>query len=214
MKAERGARGVKIGGPSMWRVELSRICVYCGSSAGASPDFAEAARSLGELLAHNGITLVYGGAAVGLMGVLADAALSAGGEVVGVIPRHLFGREIAHRGLTDLIEVDSMHERKLKMSELADAFVALPGGLGTVEELTEIATWAQLGMHRKPMVTVDIAGYWTGFHAFLAQAVVHGFMKAENLRLIVNVAGTGDVLPALGSYSPPRVAKWIGMEDA
>jgi hypothetical protein len=198
----------------MWRVELSRICVYCGSSAGASPDFAEAARSLGQLLAGHGITLVYGGAAVGLMGVLADAALAAGGEVVGVIPRHLFGREIAHPGLTELIEVGSMHERKRCMFERADAFVALPGGLGTVEELTEVATWGQLGVHGKPVATVDVGGYWTGFHAFLAQAVVHGFMKAENLRLIVNVPGVGDVLPALQAYAPPRVAKWIGLEDA
>jgi uncharacterized protein (TIGR00730 family) len=198
----------------MWRVELSRICVYCGSSAGAVPDFAAAARSLGELLARNGITLVYGGAAVGLMGVLADAALSAGGEVVGVIPRHLFGREIAHRALTELIEVDSMHERKRRMFDLADAFVALPGGLGTVEELTEMATWGQLGMHRKPIATIDVAGYWTGFHTFLGQAAGYGFLKPENLRLIVNVPGVGDVLPALRSYSAPPVDKWIGMEDA
>jgi uncharacterized protein (TIGR00730 family) len=197
----------------MWRVELSRICVYCGSSAGASPDFAGAARSLGELLARNGITLVYGGAAVGLMGVLADAALSAGGEVVGVIPRHLFGREIGHPGLTELIEVGSMHERKLKMFELADAFIALPGGLGTVEELTEVATWGQLGMHGKPIATLDIGGYWTGFHAFLGQAVRHGFMKPEHRGLILNVAGVGEVLPALRSYSAPAAGKWIGVED-
>jgi hypothetical protein len=197
----------------MWRVELSRICVYCGSSAGASPAFAEAARSLGELLAGSGITLVYGGAAVGLMGVLADAALSAGGEVVGVIPRHLFGREIAHPGLTELIEVGSMHERKLKMSELADAFVALPGGLGTLEELTEMATWGQLGMHRKPIATLDVAGYWGAFHAFLAQAVGHGFMKPGNLGLIENVASVADLLPALRAYAPPQVGKWIGADD-
>jgi uncharacterized protein (TIGR00730 family) len=197
----------------MWRVELSRVCVYCGSSPGASPAFADAARSLGRLLAGHGITLVYGGAAVGLMGVLADAALAAGGEVIGVIPRHLFGREIAHPGLTKLIEVGSMHERKLKMSELADAFVALPGGLGTIEELTEMATWGQLGMHRKPIATVDVAGYWTSFHTFLAQAVAHGFMKPGNLALIMNVAGVGEVLPALRSYAPPQGAKWIEPEE-
>jgi len=107
-----------------------------------------------------------------------------------------------------------MHERKLKMFELADAFVALPGGLGTVEELTEMATWSQLGMHCKPIATVDIGGYWTGFHAFLGQAVGHGFMKPENLRLIVNVGTVGEVLPALRAYSPPRVGKWIGVDDA
>jgi hypothetical protein len=195
-------------------VEVSRICVYCGSSPGTGPDFADAAWSLGELLARSGITLIYGGAAVGLMGVLADAALAAGGEVVGVIPRHLFGREIAHQGLTKLIEVDSMHERKLKMFELADGFVALPGGLGTLEELTEVATWSQLGMHRKPIATLDVGGYWAAFHAFLSQAVGHGFMKAENLGLIQNVGTVGEVLPALRAYSPPRVVKWIGLNDA
>src|SRR5712671_5728877 len=140
----------------MSRVELSRICVYCGSSAGTGPAFTAAGRSLGELFARSGITIVYGGATVGLMGVLADAALAAGGRVVGVIPRHLFGREIAHPGLTELVEVGSMHERKQVMFELADAFVALPGGLGTLEELTEIATWAQLGLHRKPIATLDV----------------------------------------------------------
>ena len=127
----------------MGRVNVSRVCVYCGSSSGSGPEFAEAARALGGLLAGQGLTLVYGGAAVGLMGLVADAALAAGGQVVGVMPRNLFGREIAHRNLTELVEVDSMHERKQKLSELADAFVALPGGLGTLEELTEIATWAQ-----------------------------------------------------------------------
>lgn len=197
----------------MWPVEFSRVCVYCGSSAGAGPEFAEAARALGELCARSGLTLVYGGAAVGLMGLLADAALAAGGRVVGVIPRHLFGREIAHPHLSELVEVDSMHERKQKMFELADAFVALPGGLGTLEELTEIATWAQLGMHRKPIVTVDVGGYWAGFHAFLREAADHGFMKPENLALIANVGAVSDVLPTLQSYAAPRVAKWVDVTD-
>ncbi len=197
----------------MWQVELSSICVYCGSSSGTGPEFAGAARSLGETLARNGITLVYGGGAVGLMGVLADAVLAAGGQVTGVITRHLLGREIAHPGLTDLIQVDSMHQRKQKMYELADAFVALPGGLGTLEELTEMATWAQLGMHRKPLATVDVGGYWASLHGFLRQAVDHGFMKKENLRLIVNVATVAEVLPALRSYSPPDVEKWIRLGE-
>jgi uncharacterized protein (TIGR00730 family) len=194
-------------------VNLSRVCVYCGSSSGSGPEFAEAARALGGLLARNGLTLVYGGAEVGLMGMVADAALAAGGQVVGVIPRHLFGREIAHRNLTDLIEVGSMHERKQKMAELADAFVALPGGLGTLEELTEIATWAQLGLHRKPIVTLDVGGYWTAFHSFLGDAVRHGFMKPENLALIANVPTVGDLLPALRSYTPPRVGKWLDPQE-
>jgi uncharacterized protein (TIGR00730 family) len=193
----------------MWRVKLSRICVYCGSSAGSGPEFAETARALGHLLAQSGLTLVYGGADVGLMGLLADAALADGGEVVGVIPRHLFGREIAHRNLTELVEVGSMHERKQRMAELADAFVALPGGLGTLEELTEIATWAQLGLHRKPIATLDVNGYWAGFHRFLGDAARHGFMKPQNLQLISNVTAVGDLLPALRAYTPPRVGKWL-----
>ncbi|HWG12713.1 MAG TPA: TIGR00730 family Rossman fold protein [Streptosporangiaceae bacterium] len=190
-------------------MNLSRVCVYCGSSAGSGPEFAESARALGQLLARDGLTLVYGGAEVGLMGLVADAALAAGGRVVGVMPRNLVEREIAHPNLTELVEVGSMHERKQRMFDLADAFVALPGGLGTLEELTEIATWAQLGMHRKPIVTLDVSGYWAAFHSFLGDAVRHGFMKPENLDLIANVGAVADVLPALRAYAPPRVAKWL-----
>ena len=190
-------------------MNLSRICVYCGSSPGSGPEFAATARALGTLLARHGITLVYGGAEVGLMGLVADAALAAGGRVVGVIPRHLFGREIAHRQLTELVEVGSMHERKQKMYELSDAFVALPGGMGTLEELTEITTWAQLGLHRKPIATLDVNGYWASFHAFLREAVRHGFMKEQNLSLISNVTAVDGLLPALAAYTPPRVGKWL-----
>jgi uncharacterized protein (TIGR00730 family) len=193
----------------MVRVNLSRVCVYCGSSAGAGPEFAEAARALGQLLARDGLTLVYGGAEIGLMGMVADAALAAGGRVVGVMPGNLVEREIAHPNLTELVKVGSMHERKQRMFDLADAFVALPGGLGTLEEVTEIATWAQLGMHRKPIVTLDVSGYWTAFHSFLRDAVRHGFMKRENLELITNVGAVADVLPALRSYDPPRVDKLL-----
>lgn len=194
-------------------VELSRICVYCGSSAGNGPEFTAAARSLGAELARSGITVVYGGAAVGLMGLLADAALAAGGHVVGVIPRDLFSREVPHPGLTELVEVGSMHQRKQAMFELADAFVALPGGLGTLEELTEIATWAQLGLHAKPIATLDTGGYWAPFHAFLREAADRGFMKPDNLRLIANVGTVAEVLPALRAYSAPRVGKWIGLDE-
>jgi uncharacterized protein (TIGR00730 family) len=197
----------------MSRVELARVCVYCGSSGATVPEFAAAARSVGGLLAANGITLVYGGGAVGLMGVLADAALAAGGEVVGVIPRNLFRSEVPHPGLTELIEVGSMHERKQRMSELADAFVALPGGLGTLEELTETATWSQLGLHRKPVATLDVLGYWKDFHDFLRKAAGHGLIKPGNLRLIVNVSDVADLLPALRSHAPPRVDKLVELDE-
>ena len=133
--------------------------------------------------------------------------------MIGVIPRHLFGREIAHRGLTELVEVGSMHERKQKMYELADAFVALPGGMGTLEELTEVTTWAQLGLHRKPIATLDVNGYWAAFHAFLGEAARHGFMKPENLNLITNVTAVDGLLPALRAYTSPRVGKWLDPEE-
>jgi len=157
--------------------------------------------------------VVYGGGAVGLMGVLADAALDAGGTVIGVIPKGLFRRELGHPRLTELIEVASMHERKQKMFELADAFVALPGGLGTVEELTEMATWAQLGIHAKPIVTLDVAGYWEPFHALLGAIVKGGFMSRDNLRLIVNVSRVDDVLPALEEYDVAHRDKWLDLDQ-
>jgi uncharacterized protein (TIGR00730 family) len=194
-------------------MELSSICVYCGSSTGADPAFAEAAHRLGTTLAQHHITLIYGGGAVGLMGVLADAALTAGGEVQGVIPRNLFRRDVPHQGLTELIEVDSMHERKQKMFELADAFVALPGGMGTLEELTEMATWAQLGLHHKPIATLDVKGYWHNYHALRRAAVGFEFMRPEHLALIVEVDEVNDLLAALRSYSAPRVEKWIDLDD-
>jgi uncharacterized protein (TIGR00730 family) len=190
--------------PNVCGMEPSRVCVYCGSSTGDLPDFAEAARSLGELLARNGITLVYGGGSVGLMGILANATLAADGDAVGVIPRNLFAGEIAHPALTEVIEVASLHERKQAMFELADAFVALPGGLGTLEELTEMATWAQLGLHRKPIVTVSVGGYWSGLHALLRNAASHGFLSPGSLGLIVNVGDVSEVLPALRSWSLDR----------
>ncbi len=178
---------------------MRAVCVYCGSSPGADPAYSEVAREVGELLAGNGLQLVYGGGSVGLMGEVADAALGAGGRVTGVIPLGLFRAEVAHPGLTELIEVRSMHERKMAMFERADAFVALPGGLGTLEELTELTTWAQLRMHSKPIATLDVNGFWQPFHRLLRHYVDEGFMKAAALELILDVGSVDDLLAALKS---------------
>ncbi|HEX6497309.1 MAG TPA: TIGR00730 family Rossman fold protein [Acidobacteriaceae bacterium] len=153
------------------------VCVFCASSIGAQPIFVEAARELGRSIAERGWHLVYGGADVGLMGALADAALAHGGAITGVIPHALVSREIAHRGLTQLIEVSSMHERKAEMAQRADAFLVLPGGLGTLDELCEILTWALLGIHQKPVVLINIAGYWDPFLSMLDEAVAAGFLR-------------------------------------
>jgi uncharacterized protein (TIGR00730 family) len=174
---------------------VKAVCVYCGSSGGARPAYAAAAAAVGRLLAGEGIELVYGGGSVGLMGVVADAALEAGGRVVGYIPRGLFRAEVAHPGITELVEVSSMHERKMGMFGRADGFIALPGGIGTLEELTETATWLQLGLHSKPMVTLDVDGFWQPFHQMLGRFVDEGFMKRSP---IANVATVEGLLPALG----------------
>jgi uncharacterized protein (TIGR00730 family) len=173
---------------------VSSVCVYCGSSSGIDPVYAEAATEVGTMLAKENIELVYGGGSVGLMGLVADAALAAGGRVTGVIPRRLFKAEVAHTGLTRLVEVSSMHERKMEMFRRSEAFIALPGGLGTLEELTETATWLQLGFHSKPIVTLDVAGFWKPFHDFIGRLVELGFMKQSPL---VNVATVAEILPAM-----------------
>ena len=158
---------------------LMRICVYAGSNPGANPAYGEAAADLARLLASRGIGVVYGGGKVGLMGILADTALAAGGEVIGVIPQDLMDREIGHAGLTELHVVGSMHERKALMAELSDGFVALPGGAGTLEELIEVYTWSQLGLHAKPMGVLNVAGYYDGLAALLDHAVQEGFLRAR-----------------------------------
>jgi uncharacterized protein (TIGR00730 family) len=167
------------------------VCVFCASSNGVDPIFLESAKALGQAIAKRGWQLVYGGAQVGLMGVMADAALAHGGSVIGVIPRALVEREIAHRGLTELIETSSMHERKAEMARRADAFLVLPGGLGTLDELCEILTWSVLGIHDKPVVLINIAGYWDAFLAMLDAAVTAGFLRGAHPRLPL-VAGDAE----------------------
>jgi len=163
---------------------MERICVFSGSSEGRRAEYRQMAVALGQELAARGIGLVYGGASRGLMGAIADAALEAGGEVIGVIPRALFEKEIAHGGLAKLYQVNSMHERKAKMAKLADAFIALPGGFGTFDELFEIITWAQLGIHHKPIGLLDVADYYSPLLAMVGQAAEEGFIPRQNLELI------------------------------
>ena len=158
---------------------MKSVCVYCGSSFGTDPAYLQATQALARTLVANGLRVVYGGAAVGLMGALADATLEAGGEVVGVMPQQLVDREIAHQGLTELHVVATMHERKALMAQLSDAFVALPGGIGTLEELIEVFTWSQLGLHSKPLGVLNTAGYYDGLTAFLDHAVAQGFLRPE-----------------------------------
>ncbi len=191
---------------------LRRVCVFCGSSPGVRPSYLEAARALGATIARRGLGLVYGGASVGLMGAVAEAALAAGGEVIGVLPRSLQEREIAHLGLTELHVVDSMHTRKAMMAERADAFVALPGGLGTLEELFEVLTWRLLGLHRKPAGLLDVEGYYAPLVAFLERSVDEGFLRREHLRLEVE-RDADALLDALAASPPVDVEKWITRTD-
>ncbi|WGD31263.1 TIGR00730 family Rossman fold protein [Ancylobacter sp. WKF20] len=188
---------------------MRRICVFLGSNAGRRPAYREAAAALGRALAEQGIGLVYGGSSVGLMGVLADAALAAGGEVIGIIPQRLVDKEVAHHGLADLRIVTSMHERKAQMAELADAFVALPGGAGTLEELFEVWTWAQLGNHTKPCAVLDVEGYYHSLLTFLDHTVEEGFMRREHRDMLVVADSPAELLGKLAAYRAPTVTKWI-----
>ncbi len=193
---------------------MRRICVYAGSNPGSHPAYAEAARELATTMAERGIGLVYGGGNVGLMGVLADAMLAAGGEAIGVMPRALIEREIGHAGLTELRMVDSMHERKAEMAELADAFVALPGGIGTLEELIEVYTWSQLGLHRKACGVLNVNGYYDGLAAFLDHAVGEGFLRPQHRAVLTVAADPGELLDRLEAWEPPTVGKWLEREQA
>jgi uncharacterized protein (TIGR00730 family) len=178
--------------------QLSSICVYCGSSNKVAPHFMEAAFQLGRLIGRAGIELVYGGGRVGLMGRAADGCLVEGGRVTGIIPRHLSEREVGHRGLGELILVDTMHERKFLMEQRSDAFIVLPGGFGTLDEMFEIVTWRQLGLHDKPVVLVDLAGYWTPLHQLMDGIVAEGFASPAVRDFVTVVEDVEAALPALG----------------
>jgi uncharacterized protein (TIGR00730 family) len=191
-----------------------RLCVFCGSSPGRNPAYMEAARQLGELLARQGIGLVYGGASVGLMGAVADAAKAGGGEVIGVIPKALATVEVAHTGLEDLRVVKSMHQRKALMAELSDGFIALPGGIGTLEELFEVWTWGALGEHAKPCGLLNIAGFYDGLAGFMDHVAGEQFLKPEYRAMLHVESEPAALLTAFDRYVPPRgVQQLIGEEE-
>src|SRR3984957_1998775 len=192
---------------------MERIVVFCGSSPGRRPEYTEAATALGALLAEAGIGVVYGGASVGLMGAVADAALSAGGEVIGVIPRRLVESEIAHAGLSDLRIVEAMPERKALMAELSDAVIALPGGTGTLDELFEMFTWSQLGLHRKPIGLLDVVGYWGPLLAFLDHMVVERFIYSEHRDTLLVESDAATLLDRLHSFEHVARDKWLDRTD-
>ena len=187
---------------------MKSICVYCGSSAGTEPVYAEAARAVGRLLAGCGLRLVYGGGRVGLMGLVADAALAAGGTVIGVIPKALADCEIAHTNLTELILVASMHERKAQMAELSDGFLALPGGFGTWEEFCEMVTWGQLHLHEKPCGLLNVAGFYDPLLLFFDRAAAAGFVRPEHRAMVLSEADPKRLLAQMQAYRPPTVSKW------
>jgi uncharacterized protein (TIGR00730 family) len=193
--------------------EFHTICVFCGSSAGEDPVYTEAARDFGRLLAERGLDVVTGGGGRGMMGAVADAALEAGARVTGVIPRALFDREGLHPDLTETVEVASMHERKQRMYALADGFVTLPGGLGTLEELSEIATWAQLGLHRKSIGLLNVAGYFDALIAFLDLAVKEGFLAEADRGAIIDHADADRLLERLRTYEVPPTHRWLEDTD-
>jgi len=190
-----------------------RLGVFCASSPGSRPVYTDAAQAMGALLAERGIGLVYGGGNVGLMGVVADAALAAGGEVIGVIPRSLFEREIAHTGLTDLRIVHSMHERKAMMADLSDAFIAMPGGVGTLEEFFEAVTWTQLGLHQKACGLLDVDGFYAPLVSFLDRVVQEGFVRTGHRGIVVTDSDPGGLLDKLAGAALPDLPKWIGRDE-
>lgn len=192
---------------------MKRVLVFCGSSPGRLPEYTERGRELGGLIAQRGLETVYGGASIGVMAAVADGALAAGGKVIGVIPRRLLESEIAHAGLTKLHITETMHERKALMSELSDAVVALPGGTGTLDELFELFTWSQLGLHDKPIGLLDVAGYWRPLLAFLHHAVDERFLRAEHLETLLLEESPALLLDRLASHQPRRLDKWLDRGD-
>jgi uncharacterized protein (TIGR00730 family) len=188
---------------------MTRICVFAGSNSGAQEEYRAVALELGHELAQRHLGLVYGGARVGLMGALADAVLAAGGDVIGVIPTALVSKEVAHGGLSELRVVQSMHERKATMAELADGFVALPGGWGTLDEFFEVLTWGQLGLHQKPCGWLNVCGYFDHLLSFLEHAIGEGFLRREHGSMISISSSPGALLDMLAEYKPPRTEKWI-----
>jgi uncharacterized protein (TIGR00730 family) len=187
---------------------MKRICVFCGSNAGARSEYAEAARALAKVLAERKLGIVYGGGNVGLMGVLADAALEHGGEVIGVIPQKLVDKEVAHHGVTELRIVETMHERKALMNDLSDAFIALPGGFGTLDEFFEVLTWSQLGFHGKPCALLNVAGYYDGMLAMLDHAVTERFLRPAHRELVIADTDPLRLLQRLSAFVPAPKGKW------
>ncbi len=188
---------------------MRNVCVFCGSSDGARPAYAGAARALGAEVARRGLRLVYGGGKVGLMGAVADAALAAGGEVVGVMPKALLEKEIGHGDLTDLKVVGSMHERKGLMADLSDGFLALPGGYGTFEEFLEVLSWAQLSYHEKPCALLDVGGFFGPLLGLFDRAVREGFVHPDHRALVLAGRDPAGLLDAMGRHSPPETKKWV-----
>jgi uncharacterized protein (TIGR00730 family) len=193
---------------------MQRICVFCGAKPGADPAYLQAARAFGELLAVRDIELVYGGGRVGLMGAVADAVLAGGGAAIGVIPQALAEKEVAHEDLTQLYLVSSMHERKATMAKLSDAFVALPGGFGTLEEFCEVITWAQLGLHSKPCGLLDVGGFWQPLTAFFDGCVEAGFVGAAERELVLVESAPDRLLERLETFQPLGTKRWIQLEEA
>jgi uncharacterized protein (TIGR00730 family) len=191
---------------------VSSVCVFCGSNVGAAAGFGEMASALGVGLARRGVRLVYGGGHVGLMGAVADAALRAGGDVLGVMPRHLVDREIAHTGLTELVVTSSMHERKARMAELSDGFIALPGGFGTIEEVVEVLTWNQLGLVTKPVVFLDVGGFWSPLLSFFDAAVDAGFVRDVHRSLAQRATSVEEAVDLATGPAPVTTHKWLDLD--